>query len=117
MTILELASQLETQINERLEKFAGLTSRAEEILREIDKLELAMHAIVTELKPVESMVLHFNPQYKDIFLRIDSLDPVRQSIDYVIDQPKTSSPAQAQERAEIGINTLHKALKKAGKIK
>lgn len=117
MTIIELASRLEEQINERLEKFSSLTVRAQEILREIDKVELDMYAIVDELKPVEALVLQFNPQYKDIFTRLESRDQLRQSIDYIIDQPTTSSKVQAQERAEIGINNLHKALKKAGKIK
>lgn len=67
MKIKDLAQQLESEINSKIKELQKHAKESEEIIQKIDKINLEMYRIYKELRPVEYIVTHQNPDMVVLF--------------------------------------------------
>jgi hypothetical protein len=67
MSIKDLASKLEKEINIKMDQFSQMGKKAKEVQRKLDEIYKGMALIAEELKPVEFMVKAQHPQHVKLF--------------------------------------------------
>lgn len=67
MKIKDLAKQLETEINSKIKELQTFAKESEELINKIDSINKSMYEIYKELRPVEYIVTHQNPDMVVLF--------------------------------------------------
>ena len=67
MTIIELAKQLQEQIDDKMDTFTVLGKKSKELKQKLDKMYIQMGAILKELEPVDSLVRSQHPEKAELF--------------------------------------------------
>lgn len=73
MKIKDLAQQLENEINSKVKDLQKLAKESEDIIARIDNINLEMYEIYKELKPIEYMVKHHNPDMVILFTSLKDM--------------------------------------------
>lgn len=73
MTIKELAESLQKKIDANIESFIKYHEKVKALTTEIEKFEVKMFSIITDLEPVESLIYVQNPLLKRIFESLKSV--------------------------------------------
>jgi len=71
--INKLFSQLETEINTRMDEFSKVGAQAKKLQKEAKIKQDRMIEIYNELKPVHAIIREQNPKYKELFDAMEGL--------------------------------------------